>query len=629
MTKLSTSARGSIALTNELARGGEGAVSEIAGDAKLLAKIYLKAPSHEKVSKLKAMILIGSGVKPGLAAWPLELVHSGSTVVGFLMSRVAGKQDAHHLYSPKSRAAAFPEANFKFLTHVSLNLANAFRAVHELGVIIGDVNHGSTLVGGDGTVSLIDCDSFQFSDTSRTYSCDVGTPLYLPPELQNQPLRGRRRDENSDRFGLAVLLFHLLFMGRHPFAGVYSGPEEMPIEKAIAQGRFAYGKAASQFKMKRPPGTLTLDTHGPEIAGLFEKAFAPLKTGGLRPSPKDWAIALKSLSESLIVCTESSSHHYHRELKSCPWCTLEAAAPIRLFGHKFTTAPSGSTNVEALWTAIASIPAPQPTMDPRPRDYRPPPQQASNSFRTGRKILAILAAIIGLGAYQLAGLVGGIIFAIVIWPRIDAAKLTAANATLSAASQRSRDLWLQWDSKAKGGAFSTQRSALEKSANALRKLPMDRINALQALEAKKRDLQLAKYLDKFEIAKAGVPLIGLSRATTLASHGIETAADIDPGKIATIPGFGPKMAANLVAWKAQRQRDFRFDPSQPTDPRDIAEVERQFFEKRSKLVKELERGPNLLRQLAAESLDAQRRLRPALEIALAAEDAAYQAVAQL
>ena len=141
MTKLSTSARGSIALTNELARGGEGAVSEIAGDAKLLAKIYLKAPSHEKVSKLKAMILIGSGVKPGLAAWPLELVHSGSTVVGFLMSRVAGKQDAHHLYSPKSRAAAFPEANFKFLTHVSLNLANAYSAVHELGVIIGDVHH--------------------------------------------------------------------------------------------------------------------------------------------------------------------------------------------------------------------------------------------------------------------------------------------------------------------------------------------------------------------------------------------------------------------------------------------------------------------------------------------------------
>ena len=36
-----------------------------------------------------------------------------------------------------------------------------------------------------------------------------------------------------DRFGLALVVFHLLFMGRHPFAGRYQHADDMPIEQAI------------------------------------------------------------------------------------------------------------------------------------------------------------------------------------------------------------------------------------------------------------------------------------------------------------------------------------------------------------------------------------------------------------
>lgn len=120
---------------------------------------------------------------------------------------------------------------------------------------------------------LIDCDSFQITAGTDVFTCDVGVPLFTPPELQGQSFRGGRRDANHDEFGLAALIFHLLFMGRHPFAGRYLGAGEMPIESAIAQYRFAYGPDRSSSRMERPPGTIALEAVGPVIAGMFADAF--------------------------------------------------------------------------------------------------------------------------------------------------------------------------------------------------------------------------------------------------------------------------------------------------------------------------------------------------------------------
>ena len=50
------------------------------------------------------------------------------------------------------------------------------------------------------------------------------------------------RTPEHDRFGLAVLVFQLLFMGRHPFAGRH--PERaIPVETAMREGLFAFGTA--------------------------------------------------------------------------------------------------------------------------------------------------------------------------------------------------------------------------------------------------------------------------------------------------------------------------------------------------------------------------------------------------
>ena len=73
-------------------------------------------------------------------------------------------------------------------------------------------------------------------------------------------------------------------MGRHPFAGRYLGRGDMPVERSITEGRFAYGLHADRVQMTPPPHSLRLSQVPDEIAGLFERAFR--LPAGLQASPR-------------------------------------------------------------------------------------------------------------------------------------------------------------------------------------------------------------------------------------------------------------------------------------------------------------------------------------------------------
>ena len=240
----------SFQLGKEIGKGGEGSVFEIAGDAKTVAKIYHAPLTTEKADKICVMAGLWSEKIAGLMAWPIDLLSTpAGQPVGFLMFKIDGRKDVHHLYSPKSRRSDFQRADWRFLIRASINMARAFAAVHDTGCIIGDVNHGSILIGQDATVRLIDCDSFQVVSGTRRFLCEVGVETFTPPELQGKSFKGVVRTDSHDDFGLAVMIFLTLFMGRHPFSGRYLGSGDMPISKAIEQYRFAYGahRANSQY----------------------------------------------------------------------------------------------------------------------------------------------------------------------------------------------------------------------------------------------------------------------------------------------------------------------------------------------------------------------------------------------
>ena len=118
----------------------------------------------------------------------------------------------HDLYSPGSRKIHFPQADFRFLVRSAANIARAIASVHQSGCVIGDINHSSMLVSTKGTVSLIDADSFQITTSTNQFLCKVGVPEYTSPELQGQNLSTTSRTSNHDSFGLAIVIFQVLFI---------------------------------------------------------------------------------------------------------------------------------------------------------------------------------------------------------------------------------------------------------------------------------------------------------------------------------------------------------------------------------------------------------------------------------
>src|SRR5262245_5687036 len=205
----------------QIGAGGEGIVYEVQGRRDLAAKIYHDRLSAEKAEKLLALSRLGSGRLFRLSAWPMDVLRSepDGDVVGFSMKRINDGREVHTLHSPRSRLQSFPEASWAFLIYVAANIVRAITTIHEHGFVIGDVNPKNILVSKNATVFLLDCDSFQVSTDGKSYRCEGGFPEYTPPELQGMAFGEVDRKPEHDYFGLAVAIFQLLFLGRHPFSG--------------------------------------------------------------------------------------------------------------------------------------------------------------------------------------------------------------------------------------------------------------------------------------------------------------------------------------------------------------------------------------------------------------------------
>ena len=313
-----------IRLADNPKSGGEGRVHGVIGSPDLVAKVY-HSSSMAEPEKLRLLIAAKNEALLRFAAWPTGTLHEKKAtgpVVGFLMPKISGYEEIHELYSPQKRLQLFPDADWRMLAIVAENLAVAFHTIHERGFLVGDVNEKNTLVAADGSIRLIDCDSFQARTADgRILRCGVGTPEFTPPELQGRNFREVNRNEDHDRFGLAVMIFLLLFANRHPFGSA-----------ANRESRFIYARDVNG-RSDVPPGALSLDAIPFSLAQLFERAFAPPGSRGARPSAAEWLPALSEFRDRLRQCSLIRTHYYHPVASRCPWCRLEAKYPVRLFRH--------------------------------------------------------------------------------------------------------------------------------------------------------------------------------------------------------------------------------------------------------------------------------------------------------
>ena len=348
-----------ILIGRELAAGGEGKVFDVPATPSLVAKVYHTPPSQEKAAKLAAMVRLAGEELSKFAAWPKSLLYDPQSraLAGLLMPRIDGARQIHELDTPAHRKSMFPTADWRFLARVARNCAASVTTVHHYGIVIGDINHGGFLVTPHGTVKLIDCDSFQFSSGNHKFLCDVAVPEFLPPELFGQKLDAVERTANHDNFGLAILIFRLLMMGRHPFAG-YRGKGTRSIPEAIKEYRFAFGPNAWAFEMVPPLHSPLLKDLGSTLTSLFIRAFAPSshRPDG-RPTALQWVEALEGFESSLVRCSVDATHFHHKEAADCVWCRIEAANGPYYFISVAITSQSEipSFDVERLWQEILAI----------------------------------------------------------------------------------------------------------------------------------------------------------------------------------------------------------------------------------------------------------------------------------
>lgn len=612
-----TSSGEEILLGNIINEGGEGIVYRVEGNSSLVAKIYKESIDSEKAEKLLWMITQKDKKLLTLAGWPTDILRkkSNSLTVGFLMPMVGGCEQIHELYGNKSRRSKFPEADWRFLIHAAINVARAFYVIHNQGHVIADVNHGNFLVTQDGTVKLIDCDSYHINANGKQYLCDVGVDTHIPPELQGKSLRGVTRTANHDAFGLAVLIFQLLFMARHPFSGAYLGSGESSIPESIKEHRFAYGESAKARQMRQPDGTLPLEAVSKPIAQLFERAFL---TDSDRPTPQEWIEALSILSDNLTKCNNDYGHFYYNKLQSCPWCKLETQTGVQFFPARLPDSIDGF-DIKTIGDLIDAIKPPSPSSALQPIDVNSvrPNRQATSAVRkrnftllgsaclcVGAICLMVIMELGGTAMFWLTVLTVGFCYGLSNLGRGDAEKNTQHE--LTAVTKEWQRVEKSWKTTASETCFKDFRSEIRKKIETHRGLPQRRLEKLKELELQRYQSQLEQFLDSYRIEDADIPQIGWSRKATLESYGIETAADIKQSDVLAIPGFGPTYTIRLIGWRKKIEKQFVFNPKQGVNPAEIQNIEREIATTRIKLEKELINAPEQL-GLLLERIEKQRK----------------------
>jgi DNA-binding helix-hairpin-helix protein with protein kinase domain len=547
-------------LTKQIGQGGEGAIYEIREKNDVALKLYwpTKAESrHDKISVMASAQLYKTN---SFVTFPIDVLFSSAgTFLGFAMRKVGGSKPVHLLFSPTSRKIEFTAADYRFLVRTASNIARAVASVHALSCVIGDVNHSGFLVSNKATSTLIDCDSFQITAGNKKFLCQVGTPEYTPPELQGARFDRVERSPNHDNFGLAVLLFQILFMGRHPFSGRYQGSGDMPLERAIGEFRFAYSSQTTTTNMLPPPGAPVLTDFPPYIGQAFETAFGRAGPNG-RPIASQWVALLESLEKELVVCAADSSHH-HVQGKPCPWCRMEQSFPGFV---AFISAPTGvfiptSVDITEIAGIIRSIRDPGPTPSLQTVIVNPtnlsaaalPPGLTSNlNFKAyiggGFSAFGAISIFFG-GSAALPGLamLGLGILATVLVPK-ELKRLRQERSQAGVLWRAAQDAWQKQSGTQQFADAKRETDALIRS---LSDLPNEEKRQLQILEQKKREDQLTHYLERFLIANAKIPKIGSGRKAVLRSFGIETAADINQRRISGIQGFGPTLISSLMGWQ--------------------------------------------------------------------------------
>jgi DNA-binding helix-hairpin-helix protein with protein kinase domain len=541
----------------QIASGGEGSVFHLKDRPKWCVKRYHQRPiSTERLAKLRALRAIAPSLA-GCAALPLGFVSEtqrSNDWSGVLLPYAEG-HDIYELYNPQGRQAHFREATFEFVVAAALNLARVFESVHAQGVVVGDISEQNIRVRPDATVTLIDCDGFQIIAGGRVFASHVGTPIWTPPELQGLELRGVVRTPNHDRFGLAQLIFLLLFGGRYPFAGCPVSADPLLPEEAVARFAFAFDPSPASALLKPPPGAPRLDAMPPHFTELFLRAFrrgsdAP----NARPTATEWLDALAKLRAELASCHRWQAHVHWRGTPQCPWCGVLERSGADLFPGPAVLAPKSPARdkppgLEELAQRLSKL-----QLEPI---HLAAPTEAS--LQQEVKDSGVLEPALWVTLSKGLGSLGGLLRA--NRQRALLGELEVLRREITAYTQKAASLYLGY-----AGALRELETRARFLASELKAAAAWETRALEHYVIEHRNLELGLYLERFLLRRYEIQGLSQGRKAALLSHNLVTAADVTPEAVRAVRGFSEPHVERLVRWRRECERGFRY-----TEPRWIPE----------------------------------------------------------
>lgn len=570
-------------LAKLIGKGGEGEVYAIKGRSGKAAKIYNASLRAKRENKVRAMVDKGLAAKTDLVAYPSEIVTDRQgNFLGFAMRHVSGYLPLHELYTPMSRRRHFQKVDYRFLIRAAQNVARAVWKVHMTGCVIGDLNHSGVLVAQNATVALIDADSFQFSLNGRTYPCEVGVEDYTPPELQGKTFGSVRRTIEHDNFGLAVAIFHLLFMGNHPYVGRSKNPN-LKLGETIAQNRFAYSLTRQDETQTSPPRTaMTLNLFPDAIIHSFETAFS--RTHGARPGAQEWLQALNKLAADLNRCSTYKTHYYPRSAQNCIWCELASFGLKDMFPSAPTAAPNIPTYARGTEKAVLGILAYRlpSTADILPSTAKPSgPSSKLRKAKVRKRWRLLISPLVGVTAFAMVILVilisiktaslVPLLVAIMSIPLISKIVVwflrgIQTDPFLQAFKDADEQVQLELDAFVLRNnltyavtEFKRLRGELNDAITAYKNLNPALVSEMRVLRSNREDRQRQTYLDGFLIRRADITGIGTVNTYTLHLFGIQTAADIDRSAVLRVPGLDDDKTNQLLNWRRGLESQFRYD----------------------------------------------------------------------
>jgi len=272
---------GSVRLQEEIGKGGEGIIyrTNTGHVCKIYHKDRLTNHRREKLVRMTSVEIDISGI-----CWPLDCVfNSRKEFVGYIMHSASGKPLYHVIISKPVLRDAFPQWNRSHLVTLCLTILEKIRQLHELNIIMGDINPLNILIQDEHSVQFVDTDSYQIEE----FVCPVDTILFRPPEIQNADLRTFLRTFNHEYFGVATLIFMILLPGKSPYSHQGGGDPYTNIQK----GDFSYPLKEKSNKMT-PKGAWRFIWSN--LPYRTKEAFYYCFTEHKRPSVKKWIDILRA-----------------------------------------------------------------------------------------------------------------------------------------------------------------------------------------------------------------------------------------------------------------------------------------------------------------------------------------------